>query len=142
GADDGEEEDAVAGEAKLREAVAGERRHDGARERGDRGDEGTVEQEAAEGLALEDLAVVVEVAPAAGEDRDRQPLDLRHGLERRDRHPEEGKHNAEGAGRYQRRRQRAEPRRLQYATRRRKSRDARRMRSSTQKQPKAGIKRA
>src|SRR2546422_903840 len=96
---DAEEEDGVAGEAELRKAVAGQRRHDRARQRGHRGDQRAVEEEAAERLTLKDLAVVVEVAPAVGEHLERQPLDLRHRLERRHGHPEQRKHHAERARR-------------------------------------------
>src|SRR5207248_10075245 len=115
-------EHAVTAEAELREAVARQRRDDRARQRGDGGDQRAVEQEAAEGLTLEDLAIVLEVAPAVGQYLQRQSLDLRHRLQRRHGHPEEREDDAQRARRHQRRRQRGEPRRLQYSTCRRNRR--------------------
>src|SRR5437016_14431590 len=78
------------------------------------------------------FAVVVEAAPAGGERLERRPLDLRHRLERRHGHPEQRKHHAERARRHQRRRQPAEPGRLQYSTWRRKSRHCSRVTSSSE----------
>src|SRR6267378_800008 len=97
-AEDHEEQKAVAGEAKLGEAVAGERAEDDVAEHHRRGDDGAVEEEPREGRARERVRVVLGM-PDGGDPLRGELKHLLPGLERGGCHPDDGKDEQEGQGR-------------------------------------------
>src|SRR2546425_12086541 len=97
-AQDHQEQEPVAGKAKLGEPVAGERAEDDVAEHHRRGDDGAVEEEPREGRSRERVAVVLGV-PDGGNPLRGELKHLLPGLERRGRHPDDGKDEEEGQGR-------------------------------------------